>query len=204
MENIKDSEKLDSPVTLFAAIEESQYEALRVRAFEERRPIGSVVREVLDLYLKDQATKAPEEGATTKTLVILRGCSGSGKSSYATKHFPTAPVCSADHFFMQKGKYRFNPKLLGVAHGASKIKCGKLLKDGKPLVVVDNTHTRLSEMKPYLDLAEHHDYEVKVIRIICDPVVAAGRTIHKTPPEIVLKQSARFEDYPSETTVSTG
>ena len=43
--------KLAAPVTLFAAIEAEQHEALRAIAFAERRSLAAVVREVLSAYL---------------------------------------------------------------------------------------------------------------------------------------------------------
>jgi hypothetical protein len=43
--------KLTSPVTLFAAIEADQHEALRAIAFAERRSLADVVRGALDAYL---------------------------------------------------------------------------------------------------------------------------------------------------------
>ena len=49
--------KLESPITLFAAIEASQHEALRTIAFKERRSMADVVREALDQYIGSQ-TKA--------------------------------------------------------------------------------------------------------------------------------------------------
>jgi len=44
--------KLETPVTLFAAIEEKQHEALRELAFREHRSLADVVRDAIDLYLK--------------------------------------------------------------------------------------------------------------------------------------------------------
>jgi hypothetical protein len=46
--------KLDSPITLFAAIEASQHEALRTIAFKERRSMADVVREALDQFIQSQ------------------------------------------------------------------------------------------------------------------------------------------------------
>jgi len=43
--------KLASPVTLFAAIEAEQHEALRAIAFAERRSLADVVRSALDAFL---------------------------------------------------------------------------------------------------------------------------------------------------------
>lgn len=43
--------KLDAPVTLFAAIETEQHQALREIAFEQRRSIADVVREAISQYI---------------------------------------------------------------------------------------------------------------------------------------------------------
>lgn len=45
------AKKLVSPVTLFAAIEQKQHEALRQLAFEERRSLADVTRDALSEYL---------------------------------------------------------------------------------------------------------------------------------------------------------
>lgn len=47
--------KIESPVTLFAAIEADQHEALRLIAFEERRSMADVVREALSEFLEKRA-----------------------------------------------------------------------------------------------------------------------------------------------------
>ena len=44
--------KLESPVTLFAAIETEQHQALREIAFVERRSIADVVREAISHVAK--------------------------------------------------------------------------------------------------------------------------------------------------------
>jgi hypothetical protein len=51
--------KLAAPVTLFAAIEAAQHEALREIAFRERRSLADVVRDALAAYLATHRTKAP-------------------------------------------------------------------------------------------------------------------------------------------------
>ena len=43
--------KLEAPVTLFAAIETAQHQALREIAFEQRRSIADVVREAISQYV---------------------------------------------------------------------------------------------------------------------------------------------------------
>jgi len=57
--------KLSAPVTLFAAIEAAQHEALREIAFTERRSLAEVVREALAAYLATHPTKAPRRRLIT-------------------------------------------------------------------------------------------------------------------------------------------
>ena len=49
--------KLDAPVTLFAAIETAQHDALREIAFEQRRSIADVVREAISRYIAKRPAK---------------------------------------------------------------------------------------------------------------------------------------------------
>ena len=50
--------KLGMPVTLFAAIEAEQHEALRTMAFQEHRSIADIVRQAIDEFIERQAKSA--------------------------------------------------------------------------------------------------------------------------------------------------
>jgi hypothetical protein len=49
------TKKLLAPVTLFAAIEQQQHEALRRIAFTQRRSLADVTRTALEEFIKRQA-----------------------------------------------------------------------------------------------------------------------------------------------------
>lgn len=49
--------KLSAPVTLFAAIEAEQHQALREIAFSERRSLADVVREALTGFISQHPTR---------------------------------------------------------------------------------------------------------------------------------------------------
>ena len=49
--------KLTAPVTLFAAIEAEQHEALRAIAFSERRSLADVVREAVRAFVAQRPSR---------------------------------------------------------------------------------------------------------------------------------------------------
>ena len=103
-----------------------------------------------------------------KMLYLLRGGPGSGKSFKAKQLAgETGVICSADDFFIElgKGEYAFNPSLLGQAHQQCQNRAIEALKKGNSPVVIDNTNTRLWEMKklkPIIQLAQSLGYSVKI------------------------------------------
>ena len=91
----------------------------------------------------------------TPLVLILRGISGSGKSSVAraivSAHPPgTVAVCSADDFFLQGGVYRFDFNQLGAAHEACRRSFDSALRRRIPIIILDNTNTTLREYEPYV------------------------------------------------------
>lgn len=91
-----------------------------------------------------------------KVVVILRGASGSGKSSVTKLFGDDVYVCSADHYFMDDdGNYNFDPSKLGAAHGLCKMNfISGLQNPDIDVVVVDNTNTKQSDFQFYVDEAE--------------------------------------------------
>ena len=95
----------------------------------------------------------------TKNLILVRGVSGSGKSTFAEEFlFPISLLISTDDFFMVNGEYQFNPELLPENH----LKCIKSVEsemehpqqDICPNIVVHNTFTKAWEIEPYKELAD--------------------------------------------------
>lgn len=116
----------------------------------------------------------------------MRGQPGAGKSFYVTKHFPLATVCSADHYMVDMyGDYKFDVNKLGQAHAACYGKFVNALEENDDLVVLDNTNIKTAWFKEYLDSAKEYEYEVKIIRIICEPKLAYMRNQHDVPFEKV-------------------
>ena len=128
-------------------------------------------------------------------LIILRGPSGIGKTTYIKNNFPEAiadgTVCSADHYFndLVTGTYKFDPTKLGAAHQTCKTKVESLLADhsanNADYVVVDNTNLRQKEIKPYVDLAEKYDIPYEIITLQAPLELFLKRNVHNVPEDVV-------------------
>lgn len=134
----------------------------------------------------------------TQKLILVRGASGSGKSTFAKKLAAKigAEVYEADDFFMVNGQYRFDPNKLGWAHRSNQERTYNALKSGKT-VIVSNTMTSMREIRDYTKMADELGIPVEVYR-------SEGRfqNVHKVPEEVVLNMRNRMVDYPGETIIN--
>ena len=133
-------------------------------------------------------------------LILLRGVSGSGKSTVA-ELFTDAVLISTDDYFMipdTEGvlQYQFDANSLVVNH----TKCQKAVedvmmeayavKDMKNTIVVHNTFTKDWEMDAYYTLAEIYGYMVHTL--IVENRHGSGST-HEVPQSSIDAQRDRFE-----------
>lgn len=125
-------------------------------------------------------------------LLIVRGLSGSGKSTYARSLLSKGEYDQheeADMFFYQNpdGKYRFDSNFIASAHRWCKNNVESGLIMGRN-VIVSNTFCRKWEYQPYLDLAKQYGAEVEVY--VCR---GSFKSIH-APDEVVEKQKQNWEE----------
>jgi len=123
-----------------------------------------------------------------KELILVRGCPGSGKSTFAKllggKHI------EADMFFMKDGEYQFDFTKLKDAHRWCNTIVGGWMSDGEERIVVSNTFTQEWEMKDYYDWAKDFDY--KVFSIIVENR-HGGVNEHGVPEDKLKIMRKRFE-----------
>jgi hypothetical protein len=114
------------------------------------------------------------------TVVIMRGISGSGKTTVAKRIRDTAVKagrrcisCSADSYFVDKstGLYAFNRSQLSAAHAEcfatfQRALAAPLGHGAPPLIVVDNTNTRRQEYGRYAQRAARCGAEVRVVEVV--------------------------------------
>ena len=131
-----------------------------------------------------------------KHLFLIRGISGSGKSTFVeTIKNPEDITVAADDFMVDNhGNYAFNVKKLNYCHAKSREVVEKSMqvnseKNVLNRIFVHNTFTEEWEMREYLKLAEEYDYQVFSI-------IVENRhgciNLHGVPNQIIEKQCLRF------------
>jgi len=123
-----------------------------------------------------------------KNLVIVRGISGCGKTTFAS--LLGRAICSADDYLMKDGKYEWEAWKLRRAHEWCLRKCERFMKIGINPVMVSNTSPRKRDLAPYYALAEKYGY--RVFSIIVENR-HDGKNTHDVPEESLEKQLKRFD-----------
>jgi predicted kinase len=95
-----------------------------------------------------------------KTLYIVRGIPGSGKSTFAQSL--DCPVFEADQYFIdsETGEYKFDGSKIKLAHNWCKLRVEQSMEDDFQKIAVSNTFTQEWEMDSYYELAKQYGYRV--------------------------------------------
>jgi protein phosphatase len=98
-------------------------------------------------------------------LVLLVGPSGSGKSSFARKHFKPTEVLSSDFFRGMLSDDETNQAVSGHAFEVLHLVCEKRLAAGR-FTVIDATNVRPDARKPLVELARK--YHAQLVALVFD------------------------------------
>ena len=123
-------------------------------------------------------------------IYIMRGVQGSGKSTWVSKLPESFVRLSADNYYMNNGKYEFDPSKIGTAHNWCLDLFLRAVRDFD--VVVDNTNIEIWEFAPYYRVAEAVGRPVQIVEMVCDPEIAAARNIHGVSRRVVIKKHKRL------------
>lgn len=151
-----------------------------------------------------------------KTVILVRGIPGSGKSThikrllqqYASEGLliQDVTVCSADDYFtVQTGlgqpEYRFDPTKLAIAH----TKCfarfldAVCCDDDVKVVIVDNTFIHQWEMQNYIKMAHFNEFHVEMHELRVNTIEelnrCVARNVHGVPADVIARMAMEFEPY---------
>lgn len=138
----------------------------------------------------------------TKVMFIMRGLSGSGKSTIVSiikSVYKNVVTCSADdYFYRDDGPYVFDKKSLGPAHESCRQKAKRACQNMVPIVVIDNTNVRRWEIKFYTELASAHGY----VSVKVQPKTPwqhnaqelAARNKHGCTQDVLYSKILKFDD----------
>ena len=135
-----------------------------------------------------------------KVLYIVRGLSGSGKSSLgeaianpiwcSERESFFKDIYSADDYFTDKqGNYNFDPNKLADAHADCFSKVEIAMTKDIIKVVVANTFSQSWEAEPYFKLAKKYDYSPFVVE--CQNTF---KNVHGVPQETIEAMRTRWEN----------
>ena len=142
-----------------------------------------------------------------KFLYVMRGCPGSGKSTVAKtlvigKRNGQEPardgvILSTDDFWMKDGVYTYDKARIGEAHRWNEKRAFEAFEAGISPVVIDNTNITAFSMKPYVEVALHFGYEVKIVEPTTpwafDAEELTKRNTHGVPREVIDKMLIDWE-----------
>jgi len=99
-----------------------------------------------------------------KTIYIIRGVPGSGKSTFASELASALGIeyYEADMWRMEDGVYVFSLEKMHWTHLMCQSAVRKQMRLGNS-VIVSNTSTTEKELKPYIAMAEEYGYFVRSV-----------------------------------------
>lgn len=138
-------------------------------------------------------------------LILLRGPSGTGKSTIArhlsAPHADQAAFHETDQFFVDEhGVYHFAVSKLKAAHEWNQLQVERSMQQSKELVIVANTFIAHWEMERYLELAEEYHYKVELIRTPgpWDPAILQKRNKHSVPLDVLRRHINGYQPHEDE------
>lgn len=143
-------------------------------------------------------------------IIIMQGTSGSGKSfivealllNFHSMGMDCESYSTDEYWYSMNGddssQYDFDVKKLAQAHEWNKWRVNDAMVKQVEVIIVDNTNTTQWEAQPYIDMAKHNGYDVRVVSVDCEEHIAkeanSRRPEKRQVPNFVIdKQRNKIE-----------
>lgn len=123
-----------------------------------------------------------------KKILILRGTSSSGKSTFAkfiASLDPSAVICCADDYFYVDGEYRFDVSKLRAAHFFCKETFLDAIDKEAKTIIVANTNTKEKDFSFYENYGKVAGYTVTFLVV---ENRHGNKNLHNVPQETLDRQ----------------
>jgi len=134
-----------------------------------------------------------------KTMIILRGLPGSGKTTLArTFANNNDEIYSTHDYFLENGKFKFQRNLLRYAHWWNQERVLDAAKKNKELIIINNINIKRWESKPYVKIGLEYGYDIIFYETNNSwskiPEECKKRDFHGTPLKVIKKMATKWED----------
>lgn len=124
-------------------------------------------------------------------LTVIRGFPGSGKTTYAKKHFDCVHL-ENDMLWVVDGVYRFDRSRYEAQKSLLRQLVHCVLQLGVD-VVVSSTFVTIADVDLYREIAENYNADFHVLRC-----VGTFDSTHDVPKSVMARMISQFEAYPGE------
>lgn len=126
-----------------------------------------------------------------RTLIIIRGLPGSGKSTFAKMMSNGHSVFSIDDYFTnEKGEYHFIHTENHKAYKQCEENVRVAMKDGEEKIFLDNVFSLAWEIEPYFKMASEFNYTVHVVTV---EKYHDGKNIHQISEKQIAKMGEKYQ-----------
>lgn len=132
-----------------------------------------------------------EKELKTKTLILVCGVPGSGKSTIAAMYHDFMNFVHLENdmwYYINYGHYCWSHDNAILAYQWCQRRTEEYMKQGKNIVVA-NTFIKKSEREPYIRFADKYGYRVIMIK-----AMGNFKDIHDVPRDKIEKMRSEFEE----------